>query len=151
MHNPGSFDKPNLAAAGILWGLTMGEVDSGYGRAVKFQQACLDAKYRIMFKAVQGMGHDNDRGSRQLATLFFEYARSLPKEPVAREAKLRQTMDNPEYWGDWLNQTVERRENKEDVPVRLRVPLPTALMAQAWERVKPLAPEDDPAEGGRAK
>jgi hypothetical protein len=124
----------------------MGEVDSGYGRAVKFQKACHALNYPFFFKAVPGMGHDNDRGSRQLATVIFEYVRSLPKDPVERVAKYQSDAWAAPFVGDWLNQVMEPGENREEIPARLRIALPTALLAKAWARESRLTREEDPAE-----
>ena len=145
MQNPGSFGKPVAAASKILWSLTMGEVDSGYGRAVKFQEKCHELGYPLIFKAVPGMGHDNDRRSRQLATLVFEYVRSLPADPAQREKALMVGMENAPFYGDWLNQTMEKNENRDQIPRRLRVALPTEKLAKIWLRETPLPASEDPA------
>lgn len=145
MQNPGSFDKPVAAASKIVWSLTMGEMDSGYGRAVKFQEKCHELRYPMIFKTVPGMGHDNDRRSRQLATLVFEYVRSLPADPVQREKMLLAGMENAPFYGDWLNPTMEKNENRDQIPPRLRVALPTQKLAQVWLRETPLPASEDPA------
>ncbi|MDR0536252.1 MAG: hypothetical protein LBG65_07925 [Puniceicoccales bacterium] len=145
LHNPGGFEKPVQAAEHIVWGLTMGEVDSGYGRAVKWQRACFDLGYTLFFKAVPGMGHANDLGSRQLATLVFEYSRSLPANPKERLAKMADDRKNAKWVGDWLNQSVETGAEITTIPPRLRVPFPNESLVKSWLRGEPLRPGDDPA------
>jgi pimeloyl-ACP methyl ester carboxylesterase len=145
MHNPGSFDKPIAGAKEILWGLTMGEVDSGYGRALKFQRAAYDAGYRLIFKAVPGMGHDNDRASRQLATLLFDYALGLPKQANQRRQSIITDALQAPFVGDWLNQTVEKGDDRHIIPERLQVPLVTPVIAKSWAREQPLNNQEDPA------
>jgi len=145
LHNPGSFDKPTNAAKDILWSLTMGEVDSGYGRAVNFLKACNALGYSIIYKAVPGMGHDNDRQSRQLTTLLFDYALQMPKQESQRRERIITDRLTAPFVGDWLNQTVEKEENRHLIPLRLQVPLVTPIIAKAWAREPPLFDSEDPA------
>lgn len=146
MHNPCSFDMPVESAKHIIWGLTMGEQDSGYWNATQFVFKANELGYRLVFKAVPRMGHDNDLGSRQLATLLFEYVRGLPLEERERQRMISAEVDSALYCGDWLNQLVETRDSKHGrIPPRLRVPLMTELIKQAWMREKPLSPADDPS------
>jgi len=150
MHNPRSFDKPNADATRIVWSLTMGEVDSAYGRASRFKQQCAQLGYILFYKAVPGMGHANDRASRQFATLVFEWARGLPTDPKERWRKARSDMASAPFVGDWLNQNIEASAERDFIPAQLQVPLPTPLLAKSWARDVPLSRNEDPANAKKA-
>ncbi|MDR2513195.1 MAG: hypothetical protein LBD01_05325 [Puniceicoccales bacterium] len=146
MHNPNAFAMPVEAGKHIIWGLTMGEEDPGFGSAVRFLVKARETGYRVVFKGVPKMGHENDLGSRQMATLIFEYVRGLPTEERERQRIISAEVDSAMYCGDWLHQVVETRDTKlERIPPGLRVPLMNELIKQAWMREKPLSNADDPS------
>jgi pimeloyl-ACP methyl ester carboxylesterase len=146
LHNPSSLEAPEESGKHIIWGLTVGERDAVYEEAAQFVVKGHALGHRIIFKGVPEMGHDNDLGSRQLATLIFEYVRSLPEEERERARTISVEVDSAIYCGDWLNQRVETRDSKFDrIPPNLRVPLMNDVIKQAWMREKPLSPQDDPS------
>jgi pimeloyl-ACP methyl ester carboxylesterase len=146
MHNPAAFGTPTKEAKHIIWSMTMGENDGGYGNAMKFWKKCQSLGYRYFYKTVPMLGHGNDRGSRQWANLVFEYVRTLPADQRAREQKLKEDFENAAHYGDWMNQSVSKREDVGEIPLRLRVALPTPLLVKGWLREQPLTREEDPAE-----
>jgi predicted esterase len=129
---PSSFDAPTPEASKTLWCLATGELESGYMRSLRFYKQCRALNYRFIYKAVPGLGHQMHGGSVQLGKSFFDYARTLPKNPALREEILKKEMDDPLFWGDWLNQNAEKKENALFVPPALRVSLPTEALSRAW-------------------
>jgi predicted esterase len=129
---PSSFDLPVPAASRILWCLATGELESGYARSQRFYRQCRAMNYRFIYKAIPGLGHRMHSGSMRLGQSFFDYARTLPKDAALREDILKKEMDDPLYWGDWLNQNVEEKTRAIFVPTALRVALPTEALSRAW-------------------
>jgi predicted esterase len=140
LHIPSSFDKPTREASPVLWCLATGELESGYARSQRFLQQCRAMNYRFIYKAVPGLGHSSHAPSMSLGISFFEYALKLPKDKRERDALLAKEFDSPQFWGDWLNQTVERGGDAELISEKLRVSLPSEKIASAWEMKRPPAP-----------
>ena len=133
LHIPSSFDKPVPDAANILWCLATGELESGYRRSQRFYRQCIDMGYPFIYKAVPGLGHRTHAPSMKLGLVFFEYAKTLPKDEKSRRSILKKNMGEPLFWGDWLNNSVVKKETGVFIPDKLRVALPDKKIAVAWE------------------
>lgn len=149
VHIPSSFDKPTPEGSKVLWLLTTGEKEGGYGAAKRFFNECKELGYPIIFKAIPGLGHQGSRIADQLGLEFFEYALSL-REAQAKVGSnksgnlLRQSVGLPEPWpdsfkkpsaiGDILNQDVFSVNEADFVPQKCRVVLPTEALSEAWSQ-----------------
>jgi predicted esterase len=133
LHIPSSFDKPVPEGANVLWCLATGELESGYRRSQRFYRQCIDMGYPFIYKAVPSLGHRSHAPSMKLGLAFFEYAKTLPKDEKMRRDILEKHMGDPLFWGDWLNNSVVKKESGTFVPNKLRVALPNEKIAMAWE------------------
>lgn len=147
LHIPSSFDRPTPDAAKVLWLLTAGELDGGYQHGTRWYQDCRAAGYPIIYKPIVGLGHAGSPISDNLGMKFFDYALTLrdqreeldktwkdlfkkPDRPLPWVEAFRQ----PEYVGDYLNQEVYPQARASRIPDKLRVPLPTKTLADAWNK-----------------
>lgn len=149
VHMPSSFDRPTPQAANMLWLLTVGELDGGYERGARFFQDCRAMGYPIIFKGIMGLGHAGSPVADGLGLALFDYALSLESQKTAweqgRSDRLRSAVavsptdwragfSEPEFWGDFLNQTVVPAKDLMRIPEEFRVPLPNRKLAEAWDK-----------------
>jgi predicted esterase len=147
VHIPSSFDRPTAGAARVLWCLTTGENESGYGRSLRFLSECRAMGYPILYKAVPGLGHQGHPVTDRLGTAFFDYALGLREEkregeetPPPRNRPARPwpaSFREPPFVGDAVNQQVFRAdEAAAQIPEAFRVSIPTKPLADAWLKEK---------------
>ena len=144
---PSSFDKPTPEGRNVLWCLTTGELESGYGRSLRFLKDCKDLGYPIIYKAEIGVGHSGTARTDQLGRLLFEYALSVREKRSERLEELRNSgvfrpelkaepwvedFKDPPFVADVVNQEVYPVEDRDMVPEPFLVPLPTEQFANLW-------------------
>lgn len=149
VHIPSTFDKPTPEANKPLWLLTTGELEYGYERAQQFYAGCRAFGYPIIFKAIVGIGHSGSHIADALSVRFFEYALSVQdlregyekrrKDPFARNkedpsAPWLESFRSPEFFGDLMNQECFPVAKLDQIPEPFRVPLPTKILAEAWNQ-----------------
>ncbi len=149
VHIPSSFDKPTAEGSKVLWLLTTGEKEGGYGAAKRFFNECKELGYPIIFKGIPGLGHQGSRVADELGLEFFKYALSL-KDAQSKLAEnqssslLQQSVGLLEPWpdsfkkpvaiGDILNQDIFAINEIDFVPQKFRVALPTEALSEAWKQ-----------------
>lgn len=126
LHIPSSFDKPTPEGKSALWCVTTGELDYGYEGSAKFFQKCRELNYPIFYKVIPKLGHRDSVGCHRFARQFFDYALMTSGVP--------KSYANPEFYADWLNQSVMPATQAEWIPEVQRVPLPDAQWAAVWEQ-----------------
>jgi len=149
VHMPSSFDRPTPEGANLLWLLTVGELDGGYERATRFFADCRSMGYPMIFKGIAGLGHAGSPIADQLGLALFDYALALKTQKIAWKAKWADRLNlpggdlpedwrggfyHPEFFGDYLNQTMVPTQKKTLIPEVFRVPLPTRKLAEAWKQ-----------------
>lgn len=149
IHIPSTFDKPTGDGKKPLWLVTTGELDYGYQRAQRFYSECQLLGYPIIFKGIVGIGHAGSSLADDLGWRFFEYALSVrelrdqferkKKDPFARFGKATpgpwlEAFRMPEFFGDMVNQGCFPVQEAHLIPQTFRVPLPTKILADAWNR-----------------
>ncbi len=149
VHIPSTFDKPTPEANKPLWLLTTGELEYGFEGAKAFYQECRALDYPIIFKAIEGLGHQGSAIADSLGLRFFDYALSVKaqrekyqvdsKDTLFRFMKRErgpwlQSFRQPEYFGDFVNQDYYPLAQAEMVPKNFRVPLPNKILADAWNK-----------------
>jgi len=149
VHIPSSFDRPTIEANRILWCLTTGELEIGYGRSLRFLKECHRLGYPIIYKAYIGLGHQGSPLADRLGRCFFEYALSFaqqriaydketlsgPKITLAADQSLQpwlKSFQSPEYIGDAVNQGMYPIDKIDEVSPGFRVALPTKEIAETW-------------------
>jgi hypothetical protein len=141
MHISTSYDAPTPEASHILWLLTTGELDSGCDRARRFYSAATDLKYPIIFKAIIGLGHTDCSEADRLGLRFFDYALEMKNKRDAAIAANQavppldlSAFDASPFYGDLMNQEMYAASDKEMIPAKFLVPLPTKEIADAWSK-----------------
>lgn len=149
IHIPSSFDRPTPEAANVLWLLTTGELDGGYERGSRFFTDCRNMGYPIIYKAIMALGHAGSPVADNLGLALFDYALSVKDQKIAGEEyrndplrspvgspppDWREGFFNPEFLGDYLNQTMVPVDERALVPEEFRVPLPNKKLADAWNQ-----------------
>lgn len=149
VHIPSSFDQPTAEADKILWLLTTGELEAGYERATRFYAQCRALGYPMIFKAIMGIAHSGSPIADDLGLRFFEYALSVRDERARYDrdrndsfTRLKQrgpgpwldSFKNPEFYGDMVNQECFPAAKVEMIPAAFRVPIPTEILAAAWDK-----------------
>jgi len=150
IHIPSSFDKPTPDGAKILWLLTTGELDGGYQRAIRWYKDCRSAGYPMIYKPIIGLGHGSSPIATNLGMRFFEYALTLRGQRREVDAHWPEILEkqkqgeapqpwpaefrDPEFFGDFLNQKVVPRDQKNRIPEALRVALPNKILSEAWDK-----------------
>lgn len=154
VHIPSSFDKPTPEASKILWCLTTGELEPGYQRSLRFYTQCRALGYPMIYKAIEGLGHEGSPIADDIGLKFFDYALSVRGQRFAYDASLNDPLKQfqmaqsdsgnvqpwlnsfykPAYVGDAVNQGMVPYEQEDTVPMGFRVPLPTKEIAEAWNK-----------------
>lgn len=149
VHIPSTFDKPTPEACNPLWLLTTGELEYGYERALRFYEECRGFGYPMIFKGIIGLGHQGSAVADALGMKFFDYALSVQalreeldvKRKSALASLSKQTAGpwlkdfrQPPFYGDAVNQECLPGEQQQLIPSSFRVPLPTKVLAEAWNR-----------------
>jgi dienelactone hydrolase len=138
MHISTSYDTPTPEASRVLWLLTTGELDNGCDRARRFYSAATDLKYPIIFKAIIGLGHTDCAEADRLGVRFFDYALAMKNKRdavVANQPAVPldlSAFDAAPFYGDLMNQEIVAAADKETIPAKFLVPLPTRDIADAW-------------------
>ncbi len=139
-HVPGSFDEPIPEAKRCLWLVTSGEVDIGYQRAKWFYGEARKLGYPIIFKAGEGLGHDDRQDIDDVRDAFFEYALQVKKLRDADpnyDPAIFMSSDKANAVGNLLTQEVVPPEKASQIPEAYRVYLPNADVANAWKEPPP--------------
>ncbi len=145
IHIPSSFDIVRPEAAGVLWCLTTGELESGYERSKQFLRECQAMNYPIIYKAYPGLGHASNRTVYQLGYAAFEYALAkLPEKSAAplphRSPSPSQNpgrfpeFQSPQYYADVVNQEVVPAGEADRIPEAFRIVLPNEEIAELWKK-----------------
>jgi hypothetical protein len=151
LHIPASLDPPNADASKVLWLLTSGELDPGYQGCISFYRECQKLNYPMIFKPIAGLGHADSPISYNLAYKFFDYALSVKNERLAHDQALKDPFaqmkarnagnpiwatkfQNPDFYGDYLNQECYAARQSNLIPDALRVPLPNKDLADLWNK-----------------
>jgi hypothetical protein len=149
IHIPSTFDTPHSRANAPLWLLTTGELESGYERAQRFYSQCRANGYPMIFKAIPGIGHEGSALAENLGRKFFTLALATEQERAIHDSledsalgALRrsepkpwlESFQNPEFFGDLVNQESFPSGEKDMIPLAFRVPLPNKSLAEAWAR-----------------
>lgn len=152
LHIPSSFDQPSLEANKMLWLLTTGELDGGYVHSMRFYQDCQKMGYPMIYKPIMHLGHAGSPVAENLATRFFEYALSVKDQREAYDKGQKdsfaglskrgtesggpwlESFRTPEFYGDCVNQERYPAKQVAMIPAPFRVPLPTKIIADAWNR-----------------
>jgi predicted esterase len=141
IHIPSSFDMPTPDANKVLWCLTTGDHESGYQRSLRFYAKSREMGYPIIYKAIPGLGHQGSPIADQIELKFFEYALNLEAQGQAGSNSLTSAdnsvlwsgdFSHPKYVGDIINQDFYPFDQKDLVPEKMRVVLPTKEIADAW-------------------
>jgi hypothetical protein len=129
--------------------LTTGELESGYERAKRFYAECRNLGYPIIFKAIIGIGHEGSPIASQLGIRFFDYALSVKAQRGQFDAVQKdsfaaiekqtpgpwpESFKKPDFVGDIVNQECYPLTQADMVPNGFRVPLPTKVLADAWNK-----------------
>jgi len=152
-HIPSTFDQPTPEGQSVLWCLTTGEIEGGYKNSLQFFKDCKALGYPMMYKAVMGLGHQQHDITSDLGLEFFEYAltkqaekekcwtpenkpvlKELPPDFEMTKQPWPEDFRKPQFVGDSINQEMFPGEQMKFVPESLRVPIPTAELAEIWER-----------------
>jgi len=151
VHVPSSFDKATPEAAKVLWCLTTGELESGYGRSKRFVAECHRLGYPMVYKAIVGLGHAAHPDASELGFKFFEFALTQRKiraeydkqqsnriETVQQNGKEKppwpEIFQHPPYYGDMINQEIFPADQVGMIPKSFRIALPTKEIAAIWSR-----------------
>lgn len=144
VHIPSSFDKPTPAGCNVLWCITTGERESGYGLSLEFLNECRKLEYPFVYKAIPGLGHRGHSGANKLGFDFLHYAMTLLPERAkiqnnltvlgeTEKNKWKESFYKPAYWGDVANHKVYAGDRaKFRIPRYFRIPLPTKELADRW-------------------
>ncbi len=142
MHISTSYDAPEPEASHILWLLTTGELDSGCDRARRFYSAAREMGYPIIFKSVIGLNHADSPVADDLGISFFEYALAEKAKRDAANGGSPSSgrpiglsgFDPSPFYGDLMNQDMFEAKDKQLIPAKFLVPLPTRQIAEAWNK-----------------
>ena len=132
VHIPSSFDKPTPEGNKILWCLTTGELESGYGRSLSFYSECCGPEYNylMLYKAIIGLGHKSSSISTKIRIAFFEYALKMLQhhEKNTWGNIFRETY----YYGDVINQRIIFKSQLSNNPNMLLTPIPDNIV-ELWK------------------
>lgn len=137
-HIPSSFDAPQPSGKTIMWLLTTGEMEAGYKRSVEFYQNCKAMDYKIIYKAIPNLAHQPSVIADRLEVEFFKYALQLKQENVKTVntpntvGSSLKDFQKPYAYGDFVNHTAVPADKIMQIPLKLRVALPTERIAIAW-------------------
>lgn len=134
IHIANSYDKAVSSAAGPLWLVTTGDLDTGRYNALAFYRLCQSRRFPIVFKMSNGLAHSINPEIERLRTAFFDYALEsmvrAGKEPPANV--MLDDILGSGLVGDLLSQEVYRGGAADIIPPAQRVPLPDEKFAKAW-------------------
>lgn len=141
MHVNSSYDRVVKGAEKVIWLVTTGESEYGYDAGRRFYQNLVDAKYSVIFKAGENLGHSDRDDIRALSIAFFKYL--LAFIPDASDKNWKQPpvdkyymIKYPAFVGDILNHVVYPTEKATaHIEGKNMTPLPTRLIADNWGTV----------------
>ncbi len=145
-HIASDYEAPTKKGEKVLWLVTTGEIDGGYGATRKFYEEGLKLDYPILFKAGPSLGHAMRDDIEALSLQFFEMALSYQKRVIKlqtetkggdaakiTEAQLfRDELAKAAFFGDFINHEVYRITEGDWIPESQRIPLPGEKLAKAW-------------------
>jgi hypothetical protein len=147
-HIASYYDPPNAKASNVLWLLTTGEIDGGYGATREFYKKAQELNSPVLFKAGPSLGHAMRDDIEGLSLEFFDYALSLRRQAIEWRANppkdrgdtskltaadlFRERMVHAGWFGDFINHEVYPKNEGEWIPESQRIPLPTEALANAW-------------------
>jgi len=152
VHIPGFFEKPTPEASKILWCVTTGELYYSYDYSLRFVADCKKLGYPIVYKAIVGLGHAGHPDATAMGLTFFEFALTQKDLRDEYEKKMASSIDrakmaksdeptpwpeafqNPPYFGDIINQETYPASQKEMIPEKFRIPIPTKEIREIWAR-----------------
>ena len=128
VHVPSSFDFPGDAGRRIIWCLTTGENESGYGRSLRFLQEAKKNKYPIVYKAYPGLGHSMSTSAGRFGRRFFSYAlRVLRQSNESRDTVTQIFWRDAKSVADVVNQRIVPLHELKSVPESFRIQIPDEL------------------------
>ena len=137
-HIASSFDAPTKGGASVLWCVTTGENELGYGRSRRFFKVARDMGYPIIYKAYPGLAHEGNGRVVALGYKCFEFA----LEEYARATRLNGGKPTKPDWtdlftssmqlADIFNQAVYSKFDYFCVPQDFRMLLPSNDIKDAW-------------------
>lgn len=138
VHVPSSFDKPVKDAAGVLWCLTTGENERGYGRSLDFLRAARDAGLPVIYKAYPGLGHSTDNRAVELGFSCFAYAlkaavRARAANGPSARPDWKALFAKAPFSADIFNQYVFAARDAGPGDPDGRIPIPSAEIADLWK------------------
>lgn len=148
IHMPGSYDRPTPEAAKVLWCLTIGELEGGYERSIRWVKAARDMGYPLIYKPIPGLGHSGHPTANKLAHETFEFAMKRIADREAYDEQLKRRIGGPEpehwlkefvnppYFADFINQEVFPSAQVDMIPEPFRIPIPTKGIADVWMQAK---------------
>lgn len=127
LHISSSYDQPVLEGKRILWCVTTGENENGYQRSLGFFSEANRVGFPIIYKAYPGLGHSGHRPAESLGIECFLLALKHP------DANWSDLLSNAPFWGDVINQTIWKQNEKHMIPVSFRTALPDPNVMRAWK------------------
>jgi hypothetical protein len=152
VHIPGFFEKPTPEASKVLWCVTTGELYYSYEYSLRFVDDCKKLGYPIVYKAIVGLGHAGHPDATAMGLTFFEFAltqkelreqyekimaSSIDKAQMAKSDEALpwpESFQNPPFYGDIINQESYPAAQKEMIPEKFRIPIPTKEIREIWAR-----------------
>lgn len=152
IHIPGYFEKPTPEASKVLWCITTGELYGSYDYSLRFLADCKKLGYPIVYKAIIGLGHSGHPDATAMGLTFFEFALTQKDLREEYDRKMSSAIDkaqmaksdvpipwpdsfqNPMYYGDIINQESYPAAQKEMIPEKFRIPIPTKEIRAIWAR-----------------
>lgn len=152
VHIPGFFEKPTPEASKVLWCITTGELYGSYDYSLRFVNDCKKLGYPIVYKAIVGLGHAGHPDATAMGLTFFEFALTQKDLREEYERKMSSSIDkaqmaksdeplpwpesfqNPLFYGDIINQESYPAAQKEMIPEKFRIPIPTKEIRAIWAR-----------------
>jgi len=152
VHIPGFFEKPTPEASKVLWCITTGELYGSYDYSLRFVNDCKKLGYPIVYKAIVGLGHAGHPDATAMGLTFFEFALTQKDLREEYERKMSSSIDkaqmaksdeplpwpesfqNPLYYGDIINQESYPAAQKNMIPEKFRIPIPTKEIRAIWAR-----------------
>lgn len=147
-HIASHYDPPHAKASNVLWLLTTGEIDGGYGATREFYKKAQELNCPVLFKAGPSLGHAMRDDIEGLSLEFFDYALMLQRQAAEWRANppkdrgdtskltaadlFRERMSYAAWFGDFINHEVYPKNEGEWIPESQRILLPTEALANAW-------------------
>jgi len=134
IHVANSYDRVVPSAAGSLWLVSSGDLDTGRENAIAFYRLLQGRRFPVILKVANGLGHEENAEIKTLGVTFFDYALQIAKRAVEKTPAelMLEDLKSAGLTGDLLTQEVYRGDTASVVPESQRVPLPDEKVAKAW-------------------